>query len=360
MPPLTLPVLKPEVVPSEASPRSPWRVLLLVGLFLAGFFGTSALVNRILPMAPVALVKDKVDWLIQHGDEYDTFFIGSSRTICHIIPERFDQLMAQAGVPTHSFNLGIFGMRSPEDSYLLETVLAHRHQPLKLILVEANPVSLRMDEGDQATTLRTIYWHDFKRLVALWRATWESHLKGGPFIKLATLRYHTNLFLTKTFALGRGREQVEDWVDVPASTLSKSLGPRRDGSAVDESRERDIPEETWQAFQKKLRKPLRLDYDTRASQLELQAKRRGVEAFGGRMVAFAPPLAGMKVFVPDPKIKPVIPCLNFSVPERYPEFYQRENRFDEGHLNARGAELFTRRLVEQLLEWQKANPAGCD
>jgi hypothetical protein len=35
------------------------------------------------------------------------------------------------GQPTRSFNLGFDGMRPPEDSYVLETVLAHRTKPLK-------------------------------------------------------------------------------------------------------------------------------------------------------------------------------------------------------------------------------------
>ena len=75
------------------------------------------------------------------------------------------------------------------------------------------------------------------------------------------------------------------------------------------------------------------------------------------MVTFEPPLAGMKVFVPDPKIQPGLPCFNFASPECYPEFYRKENRFDEGHLNPQGAELFTRRLVEQLVDWQKSDAA---
>lgn len=355
MPPLTLPVIKPQT-PLRESKRSPWRVLLLVGLFGVGMLGTATVIDRFLPMLPVPLVKDKVEWLAQHGDEYDTLFIGSSRTLCHIIPERFDQLMAQAGMPTHSFNLGVFGMRSPEDTYLLETVLAHRRAPLKFVVVEANPVITRSEDGVHGT-LRAVYWHDFKRLVAVWRGILESKSESGFFEKLAALQYNLNVYWTKTLSLGRGRERMEAYFGNPPVSSSKSLGRRFDGYAADDAPPQVIDEANWQILQKNLKKPMRLDYRNRASQGELQEKRRRVEGFGGRMVAFAPPLAGMKVFVPDPKIQRGLPCFNFSSPERYPELYRKENRFDEGHLNQQGAELFTRRLVEQLVEWQKTNAA---
>ena len=355
--PLTLPLLKPSIAPTPVDgARSRWRAVLLVGLFCVGMFGTAAVVDRWLPMLPVPLVKDKVEWLAQHGDEYDTFFIGSSRTLCHIIPERFDQLMAQAGTPTRSFNLGVYGMRSPEDTYLLETVLAHRRAPLKFVVVEANPVMTRSEVGVHGT-LRAVYWHDFKRLWAVWSGIMESKVEGGIFAKTAALQYNLDVYLTKMLSLGRGREQLEArFANLPTSS-SGSLGRRLDGYFLDDTPLRVIAEANWQTLQKNLRKPLRLDHGIRASQVELQAKRRLVEPFGGRMVTFAPPLTGMKIFVPDPKMQPPLPCFNFSMPDRYPELYRKENRFDEGHLNQQGAEFFTRRLVEQLVEWQKSGAA---
>src|SRR5437016_2606538 len=114
-------------------------------LFALGLFGAGALVATRIPFSPEKGVREKIDWLAEHEDRYDTFFLGTSRTFGGIRPDLFDQAMAAAGTPTHSFNLGINGMRPPEDSYVLEQVLARRHRPLKLVVVECNPVHIMTD-----------------------------------------------------------------------------------------------------------------------------------------------------------------------------------------------------------------------
>ena len=96
-----------------------FRVLVLIAIFFAVLLGIGEVVRRRLPFPPVPTVQPKVAWLLEHGDDYDTFLVGSSRTYRQIIPELFDELMAAGGHPTHTFNLGFDGMRPPEDSYVL-------------------------------------------------------------------------------------------------------------------------------------------------------------------------------------------------------------------------------------------------
>lgn len=107
-------------------------------IFAAVLLTSGALIRQRLPFPPIPTVQAKVEWLRTHGDDYDTFFLGSNRIYRHIVPRLFDELMAARGESTRSFNLGFDGMRPPEDSYVLEEVLAHRTKPLKYVIVEGN------------------------------------------------------------------------------------------------------------------------------------------------------------------------------------------------------------------------------
>ena len=324
------------------------RVLLLVTCFCLGLFGGSVLIERQLqlPMLPVPLVKEKIEWLAQHGDQYDTLFIGTSRTLEHIQPALFDQLMAQAGMPTHSFNLGILGMRPPEDSYLLETVLAKRRAPLKLVIVEANTINAE-NEADALGTLREVYWRDTSRFWVVTRSILER--KRKTLWKTEVLVHNLNVYLRKTLSVGRGIEWLTGHLEKNASPPPQSLGKYSDGYLSYDTPLRTIKDEEWRVFQTKFKRNIQLVFNDGASQQELAKKRLWVEAHGGKMIAFTPPIAGINHFIPDPRLHPGLPWLNFFQPAKYPEFFQKENLADSGHLNQQGAEFFTRRLVEEIV-----------
>ena len=55
-------------------------------IFFAVLLTTGEIVRRQLPFPPVPQVQPKVKWLAEHGDDYDTLMVGSSRTVRHIIP----------------------------------------------------------------------------------------------------------------------------------------------------------------------------------------------------------------------------------------------------------------------------------
>ena len=45
---------------------------------------------------------------------------------------------------------------------------------------------------------------------------------------------------------------------------------------------------------------------------------------------------------------PEVNRVDMSSPLEFPEFYELSNRFDQAHLNGKGAELYTRKLVEKF------------
>jgi hypothetical protein len=339
------------------------RAIFIVGIFLAVLLGVGEVVRRRLPFPPVPSVQPKVAWLLGHGEDYDTFFVGSSRTYRQIIPELFDQLMAAGGQPTRSFNLGFDGMRPPEDSYVLETVLAGRRRPLKYVLVEGNDLRVNL-EGEARGTMRASYWHDLKRCAVILRATlgltssdettWFG-IWSDRFSSIDTFLGHVQPALARAVNLGRGRELLPDFhtADDPEALSQKNLGEKQDGYFYG-PRLGDIKksnrEKLMAGVAARLAKPAQPFFSDAESQRVLQEKRRLIEAHGGRTFVFHPPMTQAETFYPDPKFGPTMPVIDLTDPRIYPELFDPRFRRDEAHLNSAGAEIFTRLLVGKILQ----------
>jgi hypothetical protein len=335
-------------------------------IFLAALLGSGALIRQRLPFPPVPSVAVKVGWLRAHGDEYDTFFVGSSRTRRHVIPELFDELMAAGGHPTRSFNFGFDGMRPPEDSYALEAALARRRAPLKFVLVEGNDLRVNLD-AEARGTMRAAYWHDLKRCAVVARATlWatssDEHTWFGiwsdRFANIGTFFGHVQPALSRAVNLGRGPER---WTGAALETaFLDDLGARRDGFESGEN-PRAIRPANLAKLKKgvaaRLRQPAQPFFSDAESQRVLQEKRRFAAAHGGRLIVFHPPLLQPEIFYPDPRFGPAIPVIDLGDPGKFPVLFDPQLRKDESHLNPAGAKIFTQILVDHLLK-VLSTPAG--
>ena len=337
------------------------RALRNILLFLIGLGLTSAAISTIAKAPRIAIVTPKITWLADHGDEFDTLFLGSSRTYRQIIPELFDRGMAAVGQSTRSFNLGIDGMRPPEDTYVLEQILGHRKTPVRWVLVECNALRLSMREEDQET-LRAVYWHDWKRLVTLFRRAFLADEKKrnwrdrvGEVLEVwPDFFEHAEYWAQRATHLGEGHDWLEKLMRNRASSPMPlfDLGPRRDGYRASESPEQMDPVK-HAAYEQELAamhaNPPRVTYGDRVSQAELQEKKRLIEAAGGKMVLLIPPFAGSRFFHPQPgPSAPIV--LDFSSPTKYPQLFAPEHHSDSGHVNRAGSELYTREIVRALLE----------
>src|SRR5437868_4431634 len=116
--------------------RASVRALLLFAVFLVSLLAVAAVLRRIHPYSGVGMVKEKWEYWRRHKDEFDTVFVGTSRTYRGIMPKVFDELTAAAGVPTHSFNFGIDGMHAPEDAFMAEQILADPPKNLRHVFLE--------------------------------------------------------------------------------------------------------------------------------------------------------------------------------------------------------------------------------
>lgn len=329
-------------------------------VFLVAFALVAAGIGLFAPQPRIAIVSPKLAWMKQHGDEFDVLFLGSSRTYRQIIPELFDQLMAEAGHPTRSFNLGIDGMRPPEDTYVLDQVLRHRSKPLRWVFVECNPLRLSLRDEDRGT-LRAAYWHDWKRFATLFERAFLADEKKRNWRDRSKQIYevwpdfyeHAEYWFQNATQTGRGHLAIEEWLlkGGPRALPLYDLGTRRDGYKPSESPEHMNAQQLaayHQELEEMRAKPPRKDFADRISQEELRAKQRLIEGAGAKMVLLIPPFTSSRYFHPRPEGGALF--LDFANPEKFPQLFAPEHHSDSGHVNRAGSEIYTREIVRHLLE----------
>ena len=348
--------------PNKAKNRRPIPVLSSAA-FVFAFFAVNWLIGLALPMQSMPVITPKLTWLREHGAEFDTLFLGSSRTYRQVVPELFDQLMAENGRPSRAFNLGVDGMRPPEDTFLLENALPLLPKP-RLVVVECNEIRVRVRAVDR-DTVRQVYWHDWQRQSVI---TQRAFFSDDPRKRLKSrfkeacrlwpdYTEHICYWLENTSHLGRG---IELLTAATAPTVRppmglQDVGPELNGFRILPGHEQFEPGELAEYesdLARLLAKPLPDNRGDSVSLAEIAEKRRIIERAGARMVLVIPPYMDAFAFRPQ-EGGGVPPVLDLSSPQKYPEFYKVENRADSGHLNRAGSELYTRELARQLTELVK-------
>ncbi len=332
--------------------------------FIAGFALVATMLSGALPPLRPPQIGAKLDWLSEHGAEYDTFFIGSSRVHRQIIPDLFDAEMAALGVKTNSFNLSGDGMRPPEDEFVMERAFTSRTVPVRVLLVECNAVESIINEDD-AGTARAVYWHDNARMARLWRHCWARSLAPDSigsrkasrvWKRLRQFPDHVQHWAWNCGRVGLGNEWVTELLLGPASRNdAKEIGA--DGYRVPKTGEL-MGGGSLRAYEKELAagrsSPPGPDQQDEESQASLAWKKALAVRMGARLVLVSSPFLRPAVFTPYDRTG--ITFLDYSNPNLYPELYAPENRRDPGHLNVKGSEIYTRLIARQITEALKTQP----
>jgi len=348
----------------QSRPQSQrFRARLVVPcFFVAATLGCWA-IGLALPFREVPVVGQKIDFLLEHGDQFDTLFLGSSRVQHQILPDVFDRLMADAGQPTRSFNLAADSMRPPEDSFVLERVLQARTKPLRWVFLESNTLRVRADPGVRGTR-RAIYWHDSKRLYWLFRDAFDAARSGRTqwFDNRRAVDFfeHAEAWFDNATNLGR-LTAFADGLETNAAALPSwnDLGSQRDGfvpaARPQTMSGKDLADYRRQLAERRQKPALLLHFDVN-TQAMFDEEAASIVRAGGQPVLLIPPTTTTSRYYPRADGKQRFLVLDFSSPVEYPELFVEEYRLDTTHLNTRGAEAFTAVLVRRLLEIAHRSP----
>jgi len=343
-----------------------FRTLLGIALFFAGYGLTCLGIRHFLPTDRVPIVSVKMDYWSQHADDFDVAFFGSSRTFRQIVPEIFEKDLAAAGMKVKVFNLGIDGMRPPEDTFYMEQAFSYRKTPIKIVIVECNPIRLVTRDEDKGT-VRSVYWHDWPRLVSIFHKAFffdNKKRKLGDRIRKVWFAWgpfqeHLEYWLWNNANAGRGHDALFKLLNVDQlPPFSKSdLGRRVDGYKPPADVELMDEQKTKFYNAKKaevLAKPPKPDPGDLASLAEIRKKNRLVEKAGGKMFLVVPPvLSENNIALTEGNGIP--PVFDFSDQQKYPELFDPLHRSDTGHTNYAGAVIYTHLIVQKMLPLLKPN-----
>ncbi len=358
LPPLTLQAVDPASRPPVHGTFGRWAART----FLPHALAVSAVLAAVHLSLPVFWGSPGLDFKVRHVVEwmptYDRVFIGSSHLFRQVMPHVLDSAL---GDGKRSFNMALAAVYSPEAEIACEQVLRGPHPPPEVYLELMPFVVFEQRSFDH---YRSWYYMDAPTTATLLRH--DATLRGVR--PIARLEHIGNDL--RAFAYAATKPGLQDRFLGDGRTLDTAsvMGPLGDGH---------LPFE-WQQTHDPRGKGLRARAEALAADTGVIAERaraiarvhqgasssamstvhkarierliRLADDRGVRLRFVLPPLwpvreevvVGLLAAIPEDR------RIDLSDPARFPEFYRMENIFDAGHLNARGARLFTLRLADRL------------
>ena len=371
---------------------SPAGLLARVAVAALGFLAVNLALRGVASPDGGGLVGAKRELLAEVGGEVDTLFLGSSHVYRGFDPATFDAAMAEAGLPTSSFNHGVQLPNLVELRYLTERALELADGGLRHVLVEPLAFLPQIDPANEFTP-RAMYWHDLEstRLAVERTFAHGEGLRyvedGGRSTSLPTLfasllpadvrvaSDHVQHALLKGLLHGR-------WKDIARGAAGRAHGQTARLTAgrgylplereeerllaggatrnpYTRRRERFLEEsDTWEERVAALGTEDVVFGDeewinaelSRFDDLEiLRAIVDSIRAAGAEpYLVITPDISCHREFEESLEIELGCRVLRYTRPELYPELYAPENRFDSGHLSAEGARVFSSLLARDV------------
>jgi hypothetical protein len=320
----------------------------------AAFIFTCLVLHAFLPEPNIGDVGSKLRFFAAHKNDFDTIFVGSSRVYYGVSPSVFDQVLAENGIPSRSFNFGGSGMSPPEEFYVLEQILTVNPPNLKRVFLEIDDIQTIWPPGDRPSQ-RVVYWHDTKNTGLIVRKILDLDLREPLKRKLRMLRKarqpiarHLMLWARNISNQGRAFDLTESFLGRNQSEW-ETVGPKVDGHFP---LTKEISGEKEFAYEKELAREQGAGLgDVALDRYADQAYRRLADRI--RSTGAAPVFLVAPIFPQFPSRFSGPPpglLLAYNKPSLYPKFYQRAARADAHHLNSAGATEFTTRMALDFLK----------
>lgn len=344
-----------------------FRAAACIACFFAALIGVAMALGRINPFSEVPIVREKWAYWQEHKDEFDTLFIGTSRTFRGVMPSVVDKLTAEAGVPTKSYNFGVDGMFPPEDAYVFDHIMRDPPKNLRWVFIEMG-VFISGFDGRPANSARMIYWHDWKRTSlsireSLWPkqkpVKWKRWFQrdGKDPAPASDAITHLGVFIVHSLNIGRGAGVWERIVfNRPIGKLN--MGETQDGflpTTGDGVMRGDILERYRKEFAERKKNPARVVPLRPYAEESLNHMLAQVRKTNAKTIFLVAPTTGELSGHPDDKSG--LATLDFREMDKYPELYDESVRTDTAHLNSKGAQLYSQRVAERFIELAKGQPA---
>jgi hypothetical protein len=332
---------------------------LPAALFAGTFTICAALLSQglraVTPMPEMTVLSDKVAFWRENAANYNTVFIGTSRTFYHIDPETVTAAAAIEGCPdVRAFNLGIFGLNGAELDWVIDQVLTAPGADLRLVVLEdplAQPAAM-----SETTNSRARWFHG--------PAYWDGAVKNITSYPESPLK---RIFRTGIFAYGAafdlsGAGLASALVFPPATTWTvpttyleqggfEPLGSVPTQNIVARRAEFLADPDAFTAAMDRYGAPSNEAVEARAEYLA--GHLRAVEARGVETLLYIPPQVAEldrtpRIGAAVAALAPDLTVLNYNQPDLYPDLFDRDEWHDISHLLPVGAERLSAHVGADL------------
>ncbi len=311
-----------------------------------------------------SLLARKTVFLARGAGRYEVLVAGSSYVYRSFIPTVFDAKLHEAGHDLRSYNFSAPGTYAFEVSHYLDALLRamDRGRRPRYIIVEVNTVLAPYIVGvmpENRLTTRMIEYHDLGttllNLQTLGRSPFHVRQKAAMSAEhLLHLGYRfANVGLVPSLAGARAMTQNErDIVETRAGYAPEYDGryaQHKDFRAGDYGRQLDF----FATRFRQIRAGTRAEKFAPADLYFVQRFFSRLQQFDVEILFLIPPnlYQPQLVFAGPQAAAPLFAgrVLNLGDPDRFPLLYRFENRYDTGHLNHRGAQVFSEALAAEFL-----------
>lgn len=344
------------------------KLAALLGCFAGGLMGIAGVLGRVEPFAEFPSLREKLAHWRARQAEFDTIFVGTSRTFRGVMPSVFDRVTVEAGVPARSFNFGLDGLFAPEDAFVIEQIFRERPRHLRWLLIEVSAFRGGF-EGRSPENVRSVYWRDWPRTwlcirERMWgkgrRMKWEKLFESDDDkpARASEVLLNVEVFFTRSLNIGRGSDAWRR-IALQRPVERGELGPRADGFSPMPARivmsasevvrfDREVAE--------RRQSPALIEPMPPHAQSSLDRVRELADEHGVQVILMLAPTTAETTRRPDPAAG--VETFDFRDVVKYPELFDTGFRSDRTHMNAKGAELFSRRIAERFIEYTRLQSAS--
>lgn len=347
---------------ADASRLSWFRVTRNLLFFLVAFYVVACLLTPAQSLDPV--LNAKLDYYREHKDEFDLVFLGSSRIYRCFDSRVFDEAMSDHGHAIRSFNFGLSYLRAHEMDVLVDKILAMNSSRLKYVAVELmswDPTILE----NIAKHDRTIEWHTPSETLAAMRTI--SLIDAPLDKKIEWWSTHASNFCAKYTNHGGATRLLKligtppdeynwHWKMIERGHGFIALDDERDPTYAEQRRyflEEDVPMRgrgkvrMYDLFVEQVNEiPAENSVAGRLDRFNVAAQLGQQRRIQLRNIAPIYVVPNVRYGTPELNLlksaKHLDNVFTYNRPEKYPTLYDRDNYWDRGHTNRRGAAEFSK------------------
>jgi len=291
----------------------------------------------------------KLEILKEEQQSFNTYFIGSSITFRQVIPSVFDSLSQG---PTKSLNLGVDGCFLPQVFMLLDELM--KDTTIKYLFVELNSYD---HFGPNFRVVDNKYYLSPKWLSKTIPYLWTTSISLVQKVGLSGMYVYA--YLEKSLGLGMRADFIKQTHTGNRFGGYTLMGKNKDGfyklTGEKTKKQKELKElpptmkNLKAAYQNAYKKPTQnLIYNKVLSKQWLTylqlAESHGIHLFfvlNAVKCVLDSEEEMLGLFYQFPKKNRI----DLANPDRYPAFYEIENRWDISHLNTKGATIFSKELA---------------